>query len=205
MVVWTQQAIRHNQAQAIHVRGNPPKARHAARQELQMDATAQSRSVALKHKIQLIKVFTVLLFALSSLTGGAARASDDLTLQPSPALTPQQVVDFQLTALKMATKDGMSATFRFASPANRKMTGPLARFSRLFDSPQYKPMLNNRGTEIKLISNDGFTAELLAGVVDPDGELYWYRFRLSRQTEAPHENCWMTDGVMAVPHSGDSA
>ena len=66
-------------------------------------------------------------------------------------------------------------------------------------------MLNNRGSEIQLISNDGFSAELLAGVVDPDGELHWYSFRLSRQTESPYENCWMTDAVMSVPHPGDSA
>lgn len=129
----------------------------------------------------------------------------DLTLQPTPALTPQQVVDFQLTALGQDNDDGISATFRFASPANRSMTGPLSRFSRLFDSPQYQPMLNNKGTEIKLVSSDGFKAELLAGVVDESGDLHWYRFRLSRQTEAPYENCWMTDAVMAVPHPGRSA
>jgi len=134
-----------------------------------------------------------------------AQSSIDLSLEPKPSLTPQEVVDFQLQALKQSSADGIGATFRFASPANRRFTGPLPRFARLFDAPQYQPMLSNRGTEIKLVSNDGFTAELLAGVVAESGELHWYLFRLSRQTEAPYENCWMTDGVMAVPHPGDSA
>jgi|GEM_PF-2226604 len=119
-----------------------------------------------------------------------AQSSIDLSLEPT---------------LKQSSADGIGATFRFASPANRRFTGPLPRFARLFDAPQYQPMLSNRGTEIKLVSNDGFTAELLAGVVAESGELHWYLFRLSRQTEAPYENCWMTDGVMAVPHPGDSA
>lgn len=148
---------------------------------------------------------TILLLSVCLFTPGVAKANIDLTLQPSPVLTPQEVVDFQLKALKHNSTDGISATFRFASPANRKMTGPVARFSKLFDSPQYQPMLNNRGTDIKLISNNGVTAELIAGVVDPGGELHWYRFRLSRQSEPPYKNCWMTDAVMAVPYPGDSA
>ncbi len=130
--------------------------------------------------------------------------AQNLDLQPNPSLTPQDVVNFQLTALQDAD-NGIAATFRFASPANKKITGPLSRFSALFDSPQYEPMLNHRGTEIKLLNNDGLTAELLAGVVDQSGDLHWYRFRLSKQISAPFQHCWMTDAVMAVPHSGRSA
>jgi len=149
--------------------------------------------------------FVAVLFFTFSVSVSAAQMPADLTLQPQPSLTPQDVVNFQLTALKQASDEGIAATFRFASPANRKMTGPLSRFSRLFDAQQYRPMLENRGTEIKLVSNDGFTAELLAGVVDKTGDLHWYRFRLSKQSASPYENCWMTDAVMAVPHSGRSA
>lgn len=152
----------------------------------------------------LTKLVTVLLFALFS-TVSAAQQTVDLTLQPDPALTAQEVVNFQLTALQQANGDGIGATFRFASPANRKVTGPLSRFAKLFDAPQYRPMLENRGTEIKPVSNDGINAELLAGVVDKSGNLHWYRFRLSKQSEAPYLNCWMTDAVIAVPHSGRSA
>lgn len=154
---------------------------------------------------QPLRILTILLIAVLSLASWPLSADDHLSLQPTPSLTPQQVVDFQLMALKQGNKAGISATFRFASPANQRMTGPLERFSSLFDSPQYQPMIKNRGTEIKLVSNDGFTAELLTGVVDLSGELHWYRFRLSRQSVSPYENCWMTDAVMAVPHPGDSA
>ena len=150
------------------------------------------------------KLAAVLLLAFCT-TFGWTQQTADLTLQPNPTLTAQEVVDFQLTALQQAPDDGISATFRFASPANRKITGPISRFAKLFDAPQYRPMLENQGTQIKLLSNDGITAELLAGVVDKSGDLHWYRFRLSKQSESPYENCWMTDAVMAVPHSGRSA
>ncbi len=167
---------------------------------------AGKRYFASKSSAGIIQWFTRLpLLCVLLFSGGLAQASEALNLQPSPTLTPKDVVDFQLNALKQNSADGISATFRFASPANRKMTGPVTRFAKLFDSPQYLPMLNNQGTDIKLVRNDGSTAELIAGVVDPGGELYWYRFLLSRQSESPYENCWMTDAVMAVPHPGDSA
>jgi len=142
----------------------------------------------------------ILLFVFTTNSNAAS-----LDLEPHPTLTPQEVVEFQLTALQSAADGGIEATFRFASPANKKMTGPIARFSRLFDSAQYQPMLDNKGTEIRLVSNDGFTAELLAGVVDDSGDLHWYRFRLSKQNESPYLNCWMTDAVIAVAHPGRSA
>jgi len=142
----------------------------------------------------------LLLFAMA----GMARA-DKLDLQPDPGLSPEDVVNFQLTALQNADRGGIAATFRFASPANRKTTGPLSRFSRLFDTDQYQVLLNNRGSDIEFISNDGSTADLLAGVVDQFGNLHWYRFSLSRQSDKPFENCWMTDSVIAIEHPGNSA
>lgn len=148
----------------------------------------------------------VLLFATLFTTNSYSATPDNkLALQPHPSLSPRSVVEFQLIALQQASDNGIEATFRFASPANKKMTGPLAKFSRLFDSAQYQPMLENRGTQIKLVSNDGYNAELLAGVVDETGDLHWYRFQLSKQTEAPYVGCWMTDAVMAVAHPGRSA
>lgn len=126
-------------------------------------------------------------------------------LQPQPQLSAEAVVHYQLTALKNSTAGGIEATFRFASPANRSITGPLSRFSRLFDNPQYRPMVNNTGTQIELVSNDGQTADVITGVVDDNGELHWYRFSLSRQSQTPYENCWMTDAVIAIAGPGRSA
>ncbi len=123
-------------------------------------------------------------------------AAFDLSLQPDPALTPVAVVTYQLQALQANSNgDGIAATFRFASPANKKFTGPLSKFAGLFDAPQYEPMLNHHSAEVKLLRDDGTTAQLLASIVDSTGKLHWYRFVLSRQQGQECTNCWMTDAV----------
>ena len=148
------------------------------------------------------------LAALAIIVSGttAARAAS-LTLQPDPQLSPVQVVEFQLHALKHnnAAGTGIAATFRFASPANKEVTGPLARFSQLFKNNQYQPMINHQSADVELLANDNKTATLLASVVDQNGSVHLYRFRLSKQSDAPFTDCWMTDAVMHQPKPGRSA
>ena len=155
--------------------------------------------------LKILALLTAFLCTALLTTNSQASSLVNPDLQPHPSLTPQDVVEYQLAALKDTANGGIEATFRFASPANKRMTGPLARFTRLFDATQFQAMLKNTGTQIKLVSNDGFNSVLLAGVVDDSGALHWYRFQLSKQTESPYANCWMTDSVMAVAHPGKSA
>ena len=58
---------------------------------------------------------------------------------PKPELTPEQVVEIQVEALRkndVPTPDaGIATTFRFASPGNRKVTGPLERFAPIVKAP----------------------------------------------------------------------
>lgn len=143
------------------------------------------------------KLFACLLF-LVSLQCAA--------LEPTPELSPVDVVNFQLKSLQENTNgDGIAATFRFASPANKEMTGPLARFAQLFDIPQYRPMINHQGATVELKSVDETAAEVVAEIVDEDGSIHQYRFRLSRQSDGEFTNCWMTDAVIWDPRPGRSA
>ncbi len=138
-------------------------------------------------------------------TSFLAFAFDD-SLVPNPSLTPQEVVHFQLQSLRENTNgNGIEATFRFASPANKALTGPLDRFSKLFDAEQYRPMVNHQDAEVKLLNSDTRVAEVMAALVDAQGQYFWYQFRLSRQNKSPYNNCWMTDSVMRVPGPGRSA
>lgn len=132
--------------------------------------------------------------------------SYEITLVPNPTLTPAQVVQFQLQSLRENSNgEGIEATFRFASPSNKALTGPLDRFSKLFDAEQYQPMLNHQDAEVKLMKLDENMAEVMAALVDANGNYYWYQFRLSLQIKSPYANCWMTDAVMRVPGPGRSA
>lgn len=153
-----------------------------------------------------MKTLIGLILLLTSCATLALNAPQVPNLVPNPSLTPEEVVQFQLQSLGNNTNgDGIAATFRFASPSNKKITGPIDRFSRLFDAEQYSPMLNHRDSEVKLLSNDGTVAEVMAALVDANGEYFWYQFRLSRQSKSPYNNCWMTDSVMRVPGPGRSA
>ena len=128
-------------------------------------------------------------------------------LQPSAELSPQQVVRYQLDSLRTnnADNDGIASTFEFASPANKRMTGPLSRFSALFDNPRYAPMLNHQSSDIEALSNDGQYASFSIELVDQNGSIHHYRFELSRQVGGSCTQCWMTDSVMWAPKPGRSA
>src|SRR5438309_2031919 len=67
------------------------------------------------------------------------------TMEPSPQLTPDQVVRVQMEAMKHndrpAHDAGIAKTFKFASPQNREQTGPLDKFIAMVKNPVYAPML----------------------------------------------------------------
>ena len=121
---------------------------------------------------------------------------------PSPELSPREVVQMQVEAL--GTNDepfaeaGISAAFNFASPANKRATGPLARFRTLFDTPAYGPMIDHAGATYSQVQVEGRTAQMGVILNTEDGGQVGYLFRLSKQTAPPHDGCWMTDAVMRV-------
>jgi hypothetical protein len=122
--------------------------------------------------------------------------------EPDPKLTPEEVVAIQLEALKsnrdLPDDRGIEITFNFASPANRKMTGPLARFVQMLKNPLYAIMLNFERYETAKVEYDGDTASQRVTLIDAGGNRSLFLFVLSKQREAPYENCWMTDIVHRV-------
>ena len=85
-------------------------------------------------------------------------AAPDAT-EPDPSLTPGQVIAIQLKALRsnrdMADDGGIAITFNFASPANRRMTGPLARFVQMLKNPLYTIMLDFDRYETGKLEREG--------------------------------------------------
>ena len=128
-------------------------------------------------------------------------ASDTIP-EPSPELSPREVVQLQVEALgrndEPFAEAGIAAAFNFASPANKRATGPLARFRTLFDTPAYGPMIDHAGATYSQVQMEGRTAQMGVILNTEDGGQVGYLFRLSKQTEPPHEACWMTDAVMRV-------
>ena len=129
----------------------------------------------------------------------AAALSEEL--QPGPNLSPGDVIKIQVEALQYNNSQdaGIAVTFRFASAANKHVTGPLNRFKRLLKSPDYKPMLNHKTAEYGPLEISDNTATQRVTIIDPNGKASIYLFELSKQTSGPCQNCWMTDSVIAVP------
>ena len=123
-------------------------------------------------------------------------------LVPNPSLAPGEVVRIQLSALAKNDSPrldaGIEITFRFASPDNRKTTGPLPRFIELVKNPVYAPMIDHKSAEY----GDAFEQDdhvlvpvMLTG--SDDGKAA-YIFVLGEQNFEGCMGCWMTESVFRV-------
>ncbi len=143
---------------------------------------------------QLLRV-TVLLVALAAPVG----ATHLPQTEPDPSLSPRDVVSIQIEALQhndMPHQDrGIEVTFNFASPTNKRMTGPLERFKVMVRNPIYGPMIDHRSAEYENVRVEGDLAQVDTILQSKDGQYLGYRFMLSRQHDNQYEGSWMTAAV----------
>ena len=129
-------------------------------------------------------------------------------LRPKPELTPQQVVEYQLTVLQQndqPTPDaGIEKAFRFASPANQRTVGPISHFISIVHSPSYAALLNAKEATVTHVQVEDREAKILARIVSASGSQMFYLFILSKQSEGEETNCWLTDGVIGIQSADDS-
>lgn len=121
--------------------------------------------------------------------------------EPHPSLTPQEVIRIQTQAL-MANDEqdrGIQIAFRFATPTNKRLVGPLDRFKEIMKTGMYRPMLNAQDIDYK---NEFQGASLAAQTVivhDVVGAEHHFMFVLRKQTKGPHKGCWLTESVFSKP------
>ena len=128
-------------------------------------------------------------------------------VMPSPVLSPREVVEAQLEALRQGD---VRSCFEFASPKNRRVTGPWERFDTMVRrSAQYSPLVCCSSFEITsalALSDDSWTCRVRVrpagsssapfAVADP---VVAYRWELSRQrNEQPR-----FDLGLCVRHTAD--
>ncbi len=120
--------------------------------------------------------------------------------EPSPKLTPAQVVSAQLAALKNNDDrdSGIRISFRFASPGNKAQTGPIERFIAMVKNPAYLPMINHQSVHPEPIEVNGSAARQIVTLVASHGKRTRYLFVLSKQKQPPCRGCWMTDAVVRL-------
>jgi hypothetical protein len=150
------------------------------------------------------KIAVVSLIVVWASVSGLAQVA---VLTPRPELSPEQVVQYQAEALQHndePTSDaGIERAFRFASPSNKQLTGPLEKFIRIVKSPAYSPMLNSVSSSIVGSEVKDDQARIAVHFVAADGRQITYVFVLSKQSEGEFNNCWMTDGVAPLEQGED--
>ena len=118
---------------------------------------------------------------------------------PSPDLSPREVVKIQVDSLRHWNEPtpnrGIWTTFQFASPANRRVTGPYGHFLRLIRGPENRPFLHAKDARFLSERRTGSSSEVVVELEDPEGARKRFTFSLSLQGTAPFKDCWMTDGV----------
>ena len=145
---------------------------------------------------------------LSTAPASVAQQGEDVLrlsqdLKPSATLTPDQVVQIQLKALRLndSRNRGIEVAFRFASPDNKLHTGPLPRFISMMNQRPYSLMLdydNVAYDPVEIV--DDFARQRVTLI--SSGLVVAYEFYLSRQTKGDCLGCWLTDAVIAKPPTG---
>ena len=140
--------------------------------------------------------------------GEGVRSPNPLSdaLVPEPALSPGDVVRIQLEALRHNDEQnrGIEVAFRFASPANRANTGPLPRFIAMIKEGPYALLLDFvEATYGPVETVAGRARQPVTLTGSRSSITYW--FYLSRQTERPYVDCWMTDAVYIAESAGQVA
>jgi hypothetical protein len=150
-------------------------------------------------------IFLLLSFAWATDVGFAQLVD----LDPRPGLSPQEIVQYQVAVLHQNDEPksdaGIERAFRFASPSNKQVTGPLENFVQIVKSPAYAPLLNSRSSAIVGSELKEDQAKIVVKIVAGDGREVTYVFILSKQNEGEFRDCWMTDGVAPLKEAEDGA
>ena len=144
----------------------------------------------------------IVLLILALLCNDQLLAGDLNSTQPHPSLSPKDVVQIVMNALKNNDhpnkNSGIAITFKFASPANKINTGPLERFNSILKSRTFRPMINHHSTTYEKYNLLGNRANIDVILISSVGKIFGYRFFLSQQNGNKFEGCWMTDAVIPI-------
>ena len=148
------------------------------------------------------RLSAVLLAAILSLCSAvvcaeqSSPAAQQTVVGPHPDFSPQQVVRIQLAALQNndALDRGIEICFRFASPTNKRQTGPLPRFIRMIENGPYSLMLRYRDAVFEPMEVSGRLAKQTVTLFG-EGEAMTFTFHLGQQAGEACRDCWMTEAV----------
>ncbi len=141
---------------------------------------------------------------VSGMLVAIAVSAGELPEAPTPTLSPTDVVQAQLSALRDNSDAGLARVFAFASPGNQAQTGPATHFAMMIRKG-YPELLGHAAAELGPIQMEADTATQPVDVTARDGRHFHYLFLLSRQTDGDCPGCWRTDSVLSRPAEDGTA
>ena len=120
-----------------------------------------------------------------------------------PQMNAKDIIRLQMNALQKNKNDsGIKLAFKYASPENKKSTGPYSNFKRMVQNKNYKHLLNCKSWKfvpktIRKKKDEEYS--ILVEVFSKDNNKYNYRFTLTRQ---PKTLFWRTDSVILETYEG---
>jgi hypothetical protein len=125
----------------------------------------------------------------------------------SPNLSPHSVVQLQIASMQAARSSpaAIRVCFELASPGNRELTGPLERFAEMVNMSPYNQIGAAAHWQAGRSVLEGKYAAIFVTTIAQDGTLAAFRFLLEKQSQPPHENCWMTVAVEFVEIASENS
>ncbi|MFN8529081.1 MAG: hypothetical protein U0670_10750 [Anaerolineae bacterium] len=118
--------------------------------------------------------------------------------EPNRLLTPDQVVEIQLSALKLSGSGHcryLDVAYAFTSSTHRTFVGSLHRFSDSMASPAYNPLITFERADLGPILIVADIAQIRVRVSGKHGRAV-FTYLLSVQPSGPFANCWMIDSII---------
>ena len=130
-------------------------------------------------------------------------------LNPDSAISPQEVVEIQLSGLQkndLKYKDsGIEQTWNFAHPNNKRVTGPLDNFKRMIKSDSYQMMINHLSHTITEIGSGDKWVQFEVIILDKNKIYHKFNWQVEKYTlEGTLKDCWMTTMVSSPIPLGSS-
>jgi len=152
----------------------------------------------------------IALLCMASSLAVPVRADDTPSPAPSIDYGPDEVVEIVVDALRdnpqLEGDAGIETVFRFASPGNRRATGPLERFAGMIKRG-FSDMLGFASSRYEAIEVQDDKAVQVVWLMQRDGRETGYAFQLGRQSGGEFDGMWMTEAVVPLgegPRSGTS-
>jgi len=146
------------------------------------------------------KLAAVLLVIAVTVLANTTARGDSQDMRPDKSHSPERVISIIVKSLQMNDPEndaGIATVYRFASPANKLSTGPLARFSQMIKRG-YPSMLNHVRARYTPIDVNREQAVQTVWLSTSRGQENGYVFQLSRQSGGEFDGMWMTDAVVTL-------